>query len=245
MMGFDHRDALNSTMPFELGQPPPREVCLTTEGIWRASSAVVLLLIGFSWALLILVGFVHQKQRYEELKHQGRLTTASIVRVFTSVVYYSFTCNGAVVTGKSNIPSSLQSRPQESDPLLILYLPSDPRVNHPVSWEAGATEGLGLLVLPIGIVAIGAWVAHDLRTTRRIIRDGVVAAGVVQAWSRYNRTGEITVTYEFSTPNMVKREGLGWSEEPLTQGTQIWILYLPYDPRASTLYPLHHWRVTH
>jgi len=70
-----------------------------------------------------------------------------------------------------------------------------------------------------------------------MLRDGEVAAGIVKESSRYNRTGEITVTYVFNTPNGGKREGLGWSEKPLEQGKQIWILYLPNDPSVSTSYP--------
>jgi hypothetical protein len=242
-MSFEGQEIAKMMAPMELNRPFPREVRITTEGLWRASTAIVVLLIGLSWALQILVGFVRLKQHYEELKQGGRQTTATIDRVFTSVVYYSFACNGVVFTGKSGIPSSLKSRPKESDPLSILYLPSNPRVNHAVGWEETPIQGLGILVLPIGIVALGAWVAQDLRRTRQILRDGAVAAGTVKESSLYNRTGEIAVTYEFNTPHGGKREGTGWSEESLEQGKQIWILYLPNDPSVSTSYPLHHWRV--
>ncbi len=244
-MNFEREDMTEMAMPKELNWPLPREVRLTSEGVWRASTAVVVLLIGLSWALLIIVGFVRQRQHYEELKQNGRQTTATIDRVSTSVVYYSFTYNEEIFKGESGIPSSLHSRPAESDSIPILYLPSNPRVNHAVGWEETPIQGLGILVLPFGIVALGVWLAQDLRRTRQIIRDGVVAAGIVKESSRYNRTGEITVTYEFNTPNGGKREGLGWSEAPLDQRKQIWILYLPNDPSVSTSYPLHHWRAAH
>lgn len=193
--------------------------------------------------MLIIVSSVQKKQNYEELKQKGSQTTATVERIDNSGVYYSFTCNGVVFTGRSGIPGRLRSQLHELDRISILFLPSNPRVTHAADWEENSIQGLGILVIPILVAALGVWVARDLRRTRRVLRDGGVAAGIVKESSLYNRTGEITITYEFSTPNAGKKEGLGWSEEPLKQGTQIWILYLPRDPSVSTSYPLHYWRV--
>lgn len=241
-MGVDHRFRLNSTMPLELGRPLPRKVCLTTEGIWRVSAATVLLLIAFVWVLLIMVGSLHQKEHYAELGKEGRHMIATIDRIDGSGVYYSFTSNGVIFTGKSSIPGGLRSQLQILGPLSILYLPSNPRVNRPADWDETAIQGLGILVLPILVAALGLWMVLNLRATRRIIRNGVAVAGIVQRCNRYNRTGEVTVTYEFSTSQDSKKEGRGWSQESLPEGTQIWVIYLPLNPNVSTSYPLHHWR---
>jgi hypothetical protein len=242
-MDFEYQDIAKVTAPMELSRPLPREIRLTSEGVWRASSAAVLLLIGFGWALLILAGYVNRKQHYAELAQRGLKASANVDRIDNSGVYYSFAVNGVTFHGKSGIPASFRSHLQEAGRLSIMYLPSNPRINHAADWQDSPIQGLGIIVLPVLVTALGVWVAQDLRKTRRVLRDGAVAAGIVKESSLYNRTGEITVTYEFKTPNGGSREGMGWSEGPLKPGKQIWILYLPDDPSVSTSYPLHHWRM--
>lgn len=155
-MGFDNHDAVNPGMPLELCQPAPRKVHLTKEGIWRASAAAVILLIGFSWALLTLVGSFHRKQHYADLEQVGQRTIATIDRIDGSGVYYSFTCNGRAFAGRSPIPIRLRSQLQILGPLSVLYLPSNPRVNRPAGWEEAANQGLGIIVLPVLIAALGS-----------------------------------------------------------------------------------------
>jgi hypothetical protein len=202
-----------------------------------------LLFIGFAWGFLTVVSYFHGKQVSALLEQDGRQAIATIEHIGGSEVLYSFTYNGDTFAGRSPIPSLIRSQVAVGESLPILYLPSNPRVNRPEGWKQDATRMFEILILPILVIALGIWIVLDLLSTRRILRNGIAVAGIVRGSDRYNRSGEITVTYEFSTPNQGKREGRGWSQELVPQGTQICVLYLPQDPKVSASYPLHHWRL--
>jgi hypothetical protein len=166
-----------------------------------------------------------------EIKEHGRTP---------DVVSYTFTASGKTVIGKAGAPLKLRQTLRESKFLAVRYLPSNPAVNHPAAWEYPYEhEPLWLVILALVINASIAFLPscflYKFSKERKLLTWGKPAVGVVTKCVSVRRA--FRLKYEFRTETGTTFDGGGWSLLPQAIGAEIWILYLPRNPRLNLLYP--------
>jgi hypothetical protein len=121
--------------------------------------------------------------------------------------------------------------------LPVRYLPSDPRLNHPIAWRAN-TVPLWLPYLAAAILGALSWLAaHSIRSQRKLLEEGRAAPALV---TRHTKTKDgKTIHYEFPLLSGAVRQGRsGPSKKPPAVGSVICVLYNPDRPRRNAAYPL-------
>jgi hypothetical protein len=241
----DNTSKSTSDILVELQQQLPRRVSLTSRGTFMilAVTAISLILVA-----LAIAGFTydfHQRRNTAVLASDGRVintdeTQFSVLRVL--YINYEFTYNGNVYHGKAavpkNISKSIMNKAHESGTLPILYLPSDPSINHPADWSESGPRPWYLLVFLLLAVVLVLSRSKEIRMNRRIARYGKVASGMVAGY-KYLRNGNIRLKYEFRDGDDLLTEGRGYSPVIKTKETQITVLYLPEESGKNLPYPLY------
>jgi hypothetical protein len=232
----------------ELQQQLPRKIRFTTRGLLTILANLV-----FSIALVALAvsGFffnAKQSKNGEELVAAGRVISADdayIVESRAFHVHYTFTYDGEKYRGESTIPEELSESVRKSvlttHTLPILYVPSDPSINHPQGWRETEAPPWFLLFL-VGTVLV-LWLVHGkyLRQNSRLAREGTVAIGIVKRCS-YGRNGGFLLKYEFRDQDDLLSEGKGYFPAAQREGARISVLYLPTDTGQNSPYPLFFFR---
>jgi hypothetical protein len=165
----------------------------------------------------------------------GQVTGFSIARFAPTGVKYNFALNGVTYSGKASEPTTGTSL-DKADKIPIRFLPSDPAVNHPDSWEWSATIGWLYSVLAIFLTAVGTFAFAVLLRDRSLARKVKAAAGVVTGCTRSG--GTFDIEYEFSAGEGLVMRGKGDCADECGPGARVWILYLPQKPRRNSIYPL-------
>lgn len=254
---------MDMTIPSELIGPLPRKVRITGSGAWIlfiALAAVVFALLSFSWGAINLD---RQMTRRVTLRREGSIVAGQVSRIRRGKnmdhVDYNFNVNGKEYTGTADLPWQLRRDVERSsDALPISYLPQDPDVNHPAGWEWSfyywiplktdlvhlpdfSTESQFFMVALMA-TAIGIVFALSLRGERKLLANGVAAAGVVTKCTPGSR-GSYFLRYEFHAEDGSLTKGkCGGDRRDV--GARLCILYLPHDTSKSQLYPTQFYRVT-
>ena len=166
----------------------------------------------------------------DEVWHAGR--------AHVPTVSYTFVVHGINRTGQAEVPKRIYATLHSGDVLEIRYVPSDPSINHPASWEWSA--GWENFVVPVIGLASVIFYRALLRRQRHLAVEGIPAFATVTGTSR-GRNGPI-VKYEFRTDGGIY-QGSDSSPGRKATGTRICILYLPNDPNRNGIYPLSAYRV--
>lgn len=233
------------TIPSELMGLLPRRVRLSGNCLLQVTIATTLLMVGVALALLRGLDYVHQTQHKAALREAsavignseaiGTIDQLSSYRNSHSVRYSFIADNGAIYTGKSEVPDQFYASLQTSGSLPIRYLPADPTVNHPAAWEW--TPHWSWFFGPMIFVVAGLFSLLQVRTQRRLVIEGVPAVAVItKCSSGTGRSIWFAVTYEFRTEDGEVTEGSGRSENRQDIGTKICVLYLPENPKRSLPY---------
>jgi hypothetical protein len=156
------------------------------------------------------------------------------------IVSYTFTANGKTVTASAGVPLQFRQPLRESKSLAVRYLSSNPAINHPAAWEYPYVhEPLWLLtmvlVLDASIVFLPSFFLYKFYKERKLLTWGNPAVGIVTGCVSDRRA--FRLKYEFRTETGTTFDGGGWSLLPQAIGAEIWILYLPGNPRINLLYP--------
>ena len=232
----------------ELQQQLPRKIRLTTRGLLTILASLV-----FSLALIALAlsGFffnAKQKKNGDELVTAGRVISADdayIVESRASHVHYTFSYNGQEYRGEATVPEELSDSVRNSilttHTLPILYVPTDPSINHPQGWRETEAPPWFLLFL-VGTVLV-LWLVHGkyLRQNSRLAREGAVAIGIVKRCS-HGRNSGFLLKYEFRDQDDLLSEGKGYFPTAQREGARISVLYLPADTGQNSPYPLFFFR---
>lgn len=235
---------MGAKIPGELTGPLPRKVFATRQGFWLATGTTILLAFALAGTLWLGKNAVQQLQNWESLRRDGNEVVGKITgteKGKSPTVDYAFTVNGNSFTGKALATKQLLQSLQDSGPLPIRYVPANPAVNHPANWESAPLDSVWF-VAPFPFVLFGIIFLISLRMERQLVADGVPLAGVITKCTYGNRSGYIA-KYEFRT-----EDGRVWTKRvgvpgPLEIGANIWVLYLPQNPRRSQPYPSTNYRV--
>jgi hypothetical protein len=176
-----------ATVPPELAGPLPRRVQLSlSEGDGRYLLLIVL--VFFVGGLIFLVW-----KAYDDIKQfqqrtvlcgdarevAGQVTGFSFGRYSPTSVNYRFTVNGVTYSGEA--PELANPGPGTSfdkgDNILVRFLPSNPAINHPSTWEWSATIGWYFVVgevffTSMGRLGTGSSITRSKTSSPREIRRG-------------------------------------------------------------------------
>jgi hypothetical protein len=158
-------------------------------------------------------------------------------------VYYTFDVDGRSYTGDAKIPEKLGNSLRDSDPLPILYLPSNPDVNHPAASEEADPSVWIFVIGPSMLWVLSIAILLRLRMDRRLVAEGKPAIATITGYRRGARGGYYA-TYEFCTEDGLVTKGSGVPcDKDVKTGTNICVLYQPQKPRRNQMYQLLEYRV--
>jgi hypothetical protein len=234
----------NWTPPDGLGYSSLRPVQLTAGGI--ALLVVAGLMLLGAVAAAIGLGTMARRQVKDQrlLQEQGVNTDARITRVWRSTgedkqhwVSYRFTAEERAYDMRKKVPTRIWQTLKAGSSLLVRFLPSNPKVNHPTGWN-DTPMPLWVPYLVSLAQAVIAWgCTIPLRIQMRLLTEGRPAQGTVTA---HRRTKDGTILrYEFVLLNGATAKGRGGqSRHPAAIGSPICVLYDPENPRRNAPYPL-------
>jgi hypothetical protein len=225
-------------LPLELAGLPPRKVTPDFGGDARFLVPMSVLLFVGGWFLLgwLCLGDVEQFQQRAELRSDGRIVAGTATEPTRGYTNYRFSIHGRLYLGKAGEPLFNPPLIHPTDQILVRYLPSNPNINHPDSWEWSVYVGLESIALTGFFWIIGVAGLVALWRERKLARNGKVAAGRVIRCYRKDRLFQ--VDYEFYTEYGGLRQGHCSRVDQFEVGSKVWILYLSQQPRRNDLYPL-------
>jgi hypothetical protein len=138
------------------------------------------------------------------------------------------------------MPRKIGENLRDSDPLSILYLPSNPAVNHPAAWEDSQPIWLGFIFLAMALASAFMFL-KTLREERLLIANGTPAVALITKTSS-TRSGYL-VKYDFRTADGIVITGSSGYEICPEIGANICVLYLPQNPSRNQLYPFRYYCV--
>jgi hypothetical protein len=218
--------------------PLPRAVTLNLDGDGRFLLMFVLLFfvgggIALGWQCY---GEVQQFQDRALLRSNGHVVVGTVTPPSRCCTYYRFNVDGRSYQGKAEEPLFTSVISHVSDQILIRFLPSNPAINHPDSWEWSLYCGLDYMILVTLSWVMGSVALIALCRDRNLVRKGRVAEAIVTSCVRRDRLFHIE--YEFRAVDGTPMKGHADRKEESEAGARVWVLYLPELPKRNDLYPL-------
>ncbi|MGA2848186.1 MAG: DUF3592 domain-containing protein [Terracidiphilus sp.] len=230
-------------LPIELRSQTPRRVRLTSTGWLNIFAAALFFAVGVAWGVSAVRWVVNDMTAQDALRQAGRDSSAQVIDKWTtrSVPYvsYAFSVDGSFYTGKSRVPRETWNRLRQDDSLPIRYFPANPNINHPAAWEDATISNLWALLFPVGLAIFGAMFVRRIPLQRRIAMEGIAVRGSVseREWKGPSK-GQTYVDYTFRNASNDEVEiGSCPYDFPPKGGSNVWVLYLPTNPRRSEIYP--------
>lgn len=254
---------MDSNIPNELNGPLPRKVRATGSGtylVFLASACLAFTVVAGLWAG---TNIVQQEKHRAALRSDGSVAMGTVTRLRRgknlAVVYYTFKLNGKSYANNADVPWELENDVERSsNSLPVRYLPANPDVNHPTSWEWSLFYWLplntDLVHLPnfsrelnwlmAGFLSgvLGVPIFLSLRGDRKLLAEGIPVPGVVTKCTRGSR-GSYSVKYEFRTKGGSVTKGSSGGNYCKEIGASLCILYLPQNPQRNKPYPSPIYRV--
>ena len=231
----------NWAPPRELTRALPRETRILGMGRLQTILGWGMLVAAVGFFLLVRGEGKQQAARIEMIRAQGRDGDGRITSLWrqgrssTPMVAYAFTVNGARIQGEAEAPRSLWLRMRIADHLPVRFVPSNLAVNHPADWEEIASPGWLPLSLPALFVPLGMFILWSLKQQRRLVAEGLPAAGVITGCYRVKNGW--TAQYQFRTKDGTAGRGRGQAYSKFETGTTVCVLYLAENPGRNQLYP--------
>jgi len=245
---------MDATIPTELAGVLPRRMSATKTGIYLTLMSSAFLVFAIASAVWAGMNTVRQTEHRAALRADSSTTAGEITRLqkmkHSEVVYYTFSASGRLYTGEAELPWQLHEDVDRSKPLTVRYLPTDPAVNHPAAWEWSffwwlplSTGVLSLpdfssefqwFMAPFIFGPVGLVLSIALRKQRKLLAEGLPAAGVVTGCTRGSR-GSYWLKYEFQSEDgrVVQGKCQGKLQEI---GAPLCILYLRQDTSQNLPY---------
>ena len=230
--------------PDGLGYSSLRPVRLTTQGI-AVTVAGMMFLLGGPVLSYVVASQIQREQRREDLlTRQGVETTAVITRVWRTggeddrhMVSYRFTADQREWTGEVSAPRRIWTGLHGGASLPILYVPGQPRVNHPAQWPSShAPNWLPWLLL--GIFSGPAFLIWGfIRRQERLLSEGRPAPGVITRLKRTDKQAVAYYDFTLLSGQVMKGKSSAGRRAPGV-GSQVCVLYSPDNPRRNAIYPL-------
>jgi len=233
----------NWTPPDGLGYSSLRPVQLTCAGIALLVVAAMMLLGAVAAGIGLGTTARRQAKDQRLLQEQGVNTDAQITRVWRStgkdqqhLVSYRFTVQESEYVARKGVPPRIWQTLRAGSSLLVRFLPSNPKVNHPIGWDDTPMPNWVPSLVSGELAVIAVVLAMLLRKQVRLLTEGRPAPGIVTGWRRTK--GGTVLRYEFVLLNGATAKGRGKSRRPPAIGSPICVLYDPENPRRNAPYPL-------
>jgi hypothetical protein len=233
----------NWTPPDGLGYSSLRPVQLTGSGIALLVVAGAMLLGAVAAGIGLGTTARRQVKEIRLLQEQGVNTDALITRVWRStgkdqqhLVSYRFTAEEREFTARKGAPPRIWQTLRAGSSLSVRYLPSNPKVNHPIGWDETPMPNWVPYLVFAELAVIAVILAMLLRKQMQLLTEGRPAPGIVTGHRR-TKNGTV-IRYEFQLLNGATAKGRGQSRRPPAVGAQICVLYDPENPRRNAAYPL-------
>jgi hypothetical protein len=229
--------ARESIIPRELTGQLPRRTRLAKNGVQSAMVLAILLVIAISSMIWAYMNAMQLTQTRTALRQASSEVIGKVDKRTKSEFHYSFVVSGKPFTGHASIQRQTF---QVSDPIAILYVPTNPSISHPAGWEEPTLVVWFPFFLPILFLLISVAVRISMRIDQRLVVKGIPAVAVVtKCIERYGRSGQVngfTIKYEFRTEDGMLINGNSSSESRQEPGASICILYLPRKPKRNQTY---------
>jgi hypothetical protein len=229
------------TPPAALSGALPRETRLTGPGKLQAILAAGVILAGIPLYVSMHKEIADQEARNRALRESGARVTAEIRQLWHQgrssipMMAYAFTVQGVTFQNDCEVPNRRWDHIRKAGMIPVVYLPKDPRVNHPADWEETPTAGFIEIGLPAALWACGLFLGWNLWKRSWLLAKGIAAPGVVIRC--YRVKGGYTVVYQFRTADGAIAAGRGSSGRELAKGAVICVLYAREKPSRNLSYP--------
>jgi hypothetical protein len=245
-MNLESSEQPISPAPGEIAGPVPRKIRLKLDrGDARFLLTIIMLFLvgGSIWLGWNADYDLKQFRQRALLRSDGREVPGQVTgfayhRFAPLGIFYRFSVNGVTYSNEALTPNNPASglALDKGDNLSILFLPSNPRINHPAAWQWSVLDGWYTVAGVAGCVVIGAVVLVGLLRDRKLARYGKATVGVVLGCTRDGRLYRIE--YEFGTERNVSMKGRHSGPDEYGPGEKLWVLYLPEKPQRNSRYPL-------
>jgi hypothetical protein len=226
---------------------PPRNVAYTQYAlIFRACLWV-------ACVLLLVITFVSQKPQFEKLKALKEHGVAASAQVLGGSdnngkppfrLHVMFQANGTNEDEWMKASSDDYYRAQARTKIPVTYLPSDPSVRQIGTVTQSTLDSftsphliMGIYLIVICALAIGV-IEWRMRQEAKLLRDGILIAGVILPKIASQGSSARTVRYAFEVDGS-SYSGSGFitkAKGPLPDvGSQVPVLYLKTNPKSNSL----------
>lgn len=229
----------------EINAAIPRKVRLDPDGGYVLLVFVLIFLgVAAIWFGASSYYHVQQWQHRGALNRDGRETFARITEIDSgrsTSVYYTFRSGDAVHHGHAYFPEGRYLDVHVGQQIPILFLPSDPSVNHPSGWvwwswwDLVVQSLFTLFLFSVGVVGLGY-----LYRERRLACIGWVTEGEVIACAPKGK--QFRVDYEFCAEDHARFDGANENCDEYETGSKIRVIYLRKNPKRNDTYPMSTYR---
>ena len=236
-------ESITRECPAELSSRLPRRVRMDTGG---GRFLLVTVVFCFGWGASIFcyhaVNSIKQVQQRDALRREGRETMGTVImesshRGAPASVSYVFSFGGITYSGNAQLPAFGKTIIHKSGPIAVLFLPSNPSVNHPESWEWTVLGEIDVAeILMLFLITMGCIALIRALKDRKLAREGMAAEATAIACSPVK--AGFHVKYEFRTEDGLSIRGSCDCAEEVEEGSKIWILYLSQRPKRNHSYPM-------
>jgi hypothetical protein len=219
-------------IPDELAGTLPRRTRLAQKGILLAVVLAIVLVIAVAQAIWAGMHASHLLQTKSALRQTSSEVIGKIDKQTKSEYFYSFLVDGTEFTGRASM--QLQAF-RVSDPLPILYLPSNPSLNHPAAWEEPTALAWIPFMYQMILIPALLIISLTMHNARRLVAEGCPAVATITDCT-YHQKGGFEVKYQFRTDAGESIKGNSPSNDEQKIGASVCVLYLPRNPRRNQVY---------
>jgi hypothetical protein len=228
----------SSNMPSELSGQVPRIVRLSDSSqvaLRMLAVLVAITVIGCLWYGNYVIREVQQRSalRLDGVEVTGEITQLKRAGKGPDVVHYTFIVSGKTFAGMTDVTAELMPSLQQSNRIIVRYLPSDPTVNHPAWWEWSLLSEWPVIFILLAFGLASSATSISFFKARKVLVYGKPAAGTLKS----HGSGSRKASYEFLTPTGTRVTGNDYISDLRQVGSSVWIVYMPENPRRNVLYP--------
>jgi len=232
----------------EINAAIPRRVRLDPDGGHTALViSLIVLGVGAAWFGALSYYEVQQARHRDALSRDGREAIARVTKLTDSrTVYarYTFHYDHAECQGEAELddqhepkwPDGRTKYVRVGDQIPILFLPSDPSINHPSGWVWWSWWDLAPHLFMLFFSSLGAVGLGYLYRERRLARIGWVTEGKVIACAP--KGSRFRVDYEFYAEDQKEFDGANEYSDEYESGSNIRVIYLRKNPKRNDTYPM-------
>jgi hypothetical protein len=229
--------------PPRLSASRPRQVRPNPAGLTLLILAMVLGVGSAVSYVLIARESARQAETRRLLTTAATTTEGAVSRLWENGddrrrVEYRFEVGARAYVGRARVSDAVRRTLQVGSPLVVRYVPADPRVN---DLGGSRRSGLPALIAPIVSIVLliaGGLCAYGVSRQRELLAEGRVAPGVVTTVRKSHSGDGKLIEFEFQTlSGAIQRGTSTHASKPPAVGTLVCVVYDPDRPERHAVYP--------